>query len=69
MGDDNQGMFAGEIGVDQKRAESVGGCLSPGDARLSLVHLQGVRDWPQKKEQDTQREKAQLLPHGIKLTQ
>ena len=69
VGDDDQGMFTGEIGVDQKRTESIGGRLSPGDARLSLVHLQCERNWPHEEERDAQYEEATVLSHGIKLSQ
>ena len=69
MGDDDQGMLAGEVGIDQKRAESVRRCLSPRDAGFRFVHLECVRHRLQKEEQNGERKKKWTLPHQIKLTQ
>lgn len=69
VGDDNQRMFARKIGVNEERAEPVGRCLSPGDARLSLVHLQCVGNWPHDEERDAEYKKATIVSHGIKLSQ
>ena len=69
VGDNDEGMLAGEIGIDQKRAESVRRCFSPRDAGFRLVHLQCERHRLQSKEQNSERKKKWVSPHRIKLTQ
>jgi len=60
VGYDDEGMFAGKVGIDEKRGETVRRRLSPGDMRELFVHLHCLCGRRQKEEQKNEIDDAGL---------
>ena len=60
MGDDDESMFAGKVGIDEERGETVRRRLSPGDMREFFVHLHCLCGRRQKEEQKNEIDDAGL---------